>query len=290
MLGSPGDIIDILPEFAAETEFESWNETTSSDGIVTLDPSIWAFIAEVVLVPGDNQVVLVLRVPGPNPVELECRLDLTLVLPWPDDIGRALRVVDNQKLSLTLDWSGAAPPFADQHYQAYGAAAGEGQWAPYPGNIPDRRFTIPMPAETIAFFDVRTGNCAGDVSFDPYPAHSDRLPFCWVPPRLTLGHPHASNLTDPACSSLYPDHACDPGLPLDGVDREFFVDLPSGGNLVVRLDNPALHTVVYDAGGGCLAMGQGGVTADIPTPGTYSVVVDSPTGGEDAFNLRVDLE
>jgi len=290
MLASPGDIVDVLPEFATEIEFVGWNETTSTDGIVNTDPTLWTFMAEVVLVPGDNVVILELSVPGPNPVILECRLDLTLVLPWPEDVGKALRVVDLHDGSLMLDWRDAAPRFADQHYQAYGSLDSRGPFAPHPDPVFDQTLTIPMPAGRLNSFDLRTGNCAADVSYDPYPAVTDGLLFCWVPPRLTLGYPLASNLTDPGCASLYPDHACDPGLPLPGVDREFLVELASAGTLVVTLDRPALHAVVYGPAAGCLAQGEGGVIADIPAPGTYSVVVDSPAGGEDIFNIRVDLE
>lgn len=288
---TPGDVISLLPSTAgAGVQLVVRNETTAREARAVLDGNDGTFDSQVTLVPGRNRLVAVLSTTGASPVELACPFEVELALPLPEDVGSALRVERSGSRDLRLDWSSAAAPYADQHYRVFRADDREGPFERISPEVPDRGFSTPAgPGEPLEYFDVRTANCGGEVSRDPFPPQTRALDRCWTPPRIPAGYPVASNLSDPACRDRFSTHPCDPGVDLSGTDREFLVVADAPGEMVVEVSDPSLWAIVYDPAGACAGMGRGRVEVPGATAGLWRVVVDAPPGGGAPFDLSVIL-
>jgi hypothetical protein len=290
-LATPGEILAVLPEIAVLYRFYSRHEGTGEIGAVLADRTAGTFEAPVVLRAGPNRIVLVLTTVGPHPVTLECAIDLFLAIPRPEDIGKALRVIKTPGWPnhLLLSWEGGPDPVPGQDYRVFRSGDREGPFRERDRTADKRVWTQRWPLERVSYYDVRAGNCADDVSYDPYPATTEGLSTCWVPPEVPFLYPVASNLTDPACGNVVSRHPCTPAPPdLSGVERAFSVEVESlGGGLAATLSNPDLFAVIYDSAASCVGWGQSRVEVQTGTPGTYTIVVDSPAGGEGPFDLTV---
>jgi len=292
-LATPGDILVVLPEIALRYRFFSRHEVSGEIGGVLLDGVAGTFEAPVLLQDGDNRIVIVLTTLGGNPLTLECTIDLVLILPRPDDIGKTLRVGRGPRWPnyLLLTWAGAPDPIPGQDYRVFRSGDREGPFSEKNRTTDKWVETQLWPLERVSYYDIRSGNCADDVSYDPYPATTQGLSTCWVPPKVPPLYPVASNLTDPACGNVVSNHPCVPPPPnLSGVEREFSVEVDSiSGGLALTLSNPDLYVIIYDSASSCVGWGQTRVEVGTGSLGTYTIVVDSPPGSEGPFDLTVDL-
>lgn len=290
-LDLPGDIIQILPSLAVNYRFTGVDPDTGDSLAVEQDRDAGTWELETTLRAGTNVIVLEIATTGGNPIVLECPIELHLTLPSPQDVDKALRV--RRSIDPAVDpllvWDTAPALRGIEEYRIYRSADRVG---PFREAARTTAQVLPAPAgasASIVYYDVRTSNCADEVTVDPYPPQTAGLASCWSPPGLTSGYPVASNLTDPACASDHASHACEPGLALGGVDRAFPFEVAAAGRLSAALSDPDLYVALYDPTGACAALGRGEVDTDAQQVGTWTAVVDAEPGSEGPFDLRVDL-
>lgn len=289
-LEKPGDIVALLPGLAFSYRFTVRNDSTGEERFVFQDFTTGGFEAEVDLGVGDNHIVFVMETLGSPPLVLECPIDLTLDLPWPEDPGPTLRAskagLDLEEVD--IDWTLAPPRAGYEQFRVFFSPRPQGPHQELVRTTASR-VVIPLLAyNRTAFFDVRRTNCAEQVSYDPYPPQTPDAIDCWTSP-LIAGYPLASNLTDAACTDRYSSHNCDRSIDLSGVDREFYHQVTRLGRFEVVLSNPDLYVALYDRRNNCVNMGQGRAEAEITEPGVWRVVVDAPPGREGPFDLTMRM-